>query len=223
MTDPTHPQNATLTSDRRIGYIRIDPGDTDISRQALLLDGVGHFAHLIVEQPASQAGVAIVWEKRDRLLNALAAGDVVYTASADRIAAGCRDLDQVAAQIAAAGGALVLLAEGIDTRTAAGRAALRLVRTLADAESDRASRARRAGIQRARASGRRIGRPPVSVPPNFREICKAWSEGILSGRQAAQAAGLKQTSFYTRARELGYVSPRQRKAQKTPPASDLRD
>lgn len=223
MTDPTHQQEGAPAVGRRLGYIRIDPVDTDISRQALLLDGIGQFAHLTVEQPADLAGSRVVWEKRDRLLASLTAGDVVYTASADRIAAGCRDLDHIAGQIEAAGAVLVLLEEGIDTRTAAGRAALRLVRSLARAETERLSRERSEGIQRARASGRRIGRPPIAVPPNFREICKAWSEGTLSGRQAAEAAGLRQTNFYTRAGELGYVSPRRGRRSKPPPTEDARD
>jgi len=106
-----------------------------------------------------------------------------------------------------------LLDEGIDTRSPSGRSAMRLARSLAKAESERASRDRRDGIRRARQNGRRIGRPPVAVPPHFRDICRAWSDGTLSGRKAAEAAGLRPTSFYTRAAELGYLSPSRKKTR----------
>ena len=217
-TDPEGQADHPVDSGTRIGYIRLDPGDTDISRQALLLDGIGGFDRILVEYPSESGnglGGQVVWDKRDRMLDQLRLRDVVYTASADRICSGARELAAVADRIEASGAELVLLDEGIDTRTPSGRSALRLARTLARAESERASRDRREGIRRARQKGRRIGRPPVAVPPQFRDICRAWSDGIMTGREAAEAAGLRPTSFYTRAAELGYLSPSRKKQRKS--------
>ncbi len=206
----------------RIGYIRLDSGDTDISRQALLLDGIGGFSRIFVEQ-APAPGEAPSREKRARMLEALTAGDVIYAASADRLCTGARDLAAVAKAVRSAEADLVLLEEGVDTRTPAGRSALRLAESLARAETETASRERRNGIRRARENGRRIGRPPVAVPPNFREICRAWADGRIPGRQAAEAAGLRPTSFYSKAAELGYhapARPKNRVAGPSEPAID---
>ncbi len=213
-TDPGELREHSTITGCRIGYIRLDPGDTDISRQALLLDGIGGFDRILVEYPSIPGdGITgqVVWEKRNRLLEQLTFRDVIYTASADRICSGAREFSDLADRIEAAGADLVLLDEGIDTRSPSGRSAIRLARSLAKAESERASRDRREGIRRARENGRRIGRPPVAVPTHFRDICRAWSDGNLSGKKAAEAAGLKTTSFYTRAAELGYRSPSRKK------------
>ena len=204
----------------RIGYIRLDPGDTDILRQALMLDGIGGFSRIHVERPAdSNAAVAEVrpWEKRTRMLSALEPGDVIFAASADRLCSGARDLVSVFRQIQSAGASLVLLEEGVDTRTPSGRSAFRLAESIAKAEYDSASRGRREGIQRARVNGRRIGRPPVAVPANFRDICREWSDGLTSGKKAASLAGMRSTSFYARAAELGFTAPPRKKQKKASP------
>ena len=146
------------------------------------------------------------------MLAALEPGDVIFTASADRICAGARDLVAVVHQIQEAGANLVLLEEGVDTRTPSGRSAFRLAESIAKAEYDSASRGRREGIQRARENGRRIGRPPVSVPANFRDICREWTEGRINGKQAAALAGMRTTSFYARASDLGCSPPSRKKA-----------
>jgi DNA invertase Pin-like site-specific DNA recombinase len=209
MTDPGMPANRAIYSrPARIGYIRLDPDDTDISRQALLLDGIGGFERIHVEHDAHDAPR---WEKRTRMMDALRPGDIVYTASSDRLCCGSRDLAAIAMRILSSGAELVLLEEGVDTRTPGGRAAMRLAGTLARAESQNASRSRSEGIRRARESGRRIGRPPVVVPPNFREICRDWAEGRITGREAAAAGGIRPTSFYTKAGELGYRAPPRKK------------
>lgn len=209
MTDTHSPENrAEAVRMTRIGYIRLDQGDTDISRQALLLDGIGGFERVHVERDIRDA---VRWEKRSRMLDALQPGDIVYTASADRLCTGSRELVSVVQRILDAGADLVLLEESVDTRTPGGRAALRLAGTLARAEMENASRGRSEGIRRARESGRRIGRPPVAVPPNFREICREWSEGRITGRQAAASGGLRPTSFYARAGDLGYHAPPRKK------------
>ncbi|MBN2850452.1 MAG: hypothetical protein JXK92_07300, partial [Erysipelotrichaceae bacterium] len=98
-TDPGEGMDHTATRGCRIGYIRLDPGDTDISRQALLLDGIGDFDRILVEYPAEPGngvGGQLVWDKRERLLEQLTSQDVVYTASADRICSGARELSVLA-------------------------------------------------------------------------------------------------------------------------------
>lgn len=209
MTDARFPENGEKTGRMtRIGYIRLGSEDTDISRQALLLDGIGGFERIHVERDTRDAAR---WEKRSRMLDELQPGNIVFTASSDRICTGSRELVSIVQRILEAGADLVLLEESVDTRTPGGRAALRLAGTLARAEAENASRGRREGIRRARENGRRIGRPPVAVPPNFREICRDWSEGRLTGRQAAASGGLRPTSFYARAGDLGYHAPPRKK------------
>lgn len=184
----------------RYGFMRLDGQETQISRQALQLDTIGGFDRLFVERQEK----AERWEQRGRLLSLLQSGDVVYAASADRICDSLKDFLELAEAVDQNGAALVLLEEGLDTRTSAGQKSLRLLASFRKIDFACQSRRKRVGIARARDEGRRIGRPPVSIPAGFRDLCRQWSLGEITGPEAVRRSGLKQTSFYKKAAELGY-------------------
>lgn len=184
----------------RYGFIRLDEQEPEISRQALQLDTIGGFDRLFVERHEKTGR----WEQRNRLLTGLKADDQVFTASADRICDSLRDFLQLVKTIQEKGAHLILLEDSLDTRTAAGQKSLKLLESFFRIDFKGQSRRKKAGIANARREGRRIGRPPVSIPPGFRELCKEWSQGRLSGPEAVRRSGLKQTSFYKKAAELGY-------------------
>ncbi|MDN5313920.1 MAG: hypothetical protein PWP10_2666 [Clostridiales bacterium] len=187
----------------RYGYMKLDIEESDVSRQALLLDPMGGFDRIFVEQ-ISQNGRR---EQRKRLLSMLQSGDVVYAAAADRIADNTRDFLIVADRIIRNGADLVVLQENVDTRSPSGRQAIRLLTVFAEIDYKWQSDRKKQGIKSARNQGRRIGRPPVSVPPDFRRICEEWSKGRINGSEAADISGLKKTSFYKKAAELGFKAP----------------
>ena len=55
------------------------------------------------------------------------------------------------------------------------------------------------GIAAAKARGVKFGRPAPELPEDFDAVCHAWREGELSLRQAAAAAGLNRSTFYSAA------------------------
>ena len=191
----------------RYGYIRMDSQEPEISRQALQLDTIGGFDRLFVERQGRHGR----WEQRDRLLSAIAAEDLVFTTSADRICDSLKDFMQIATSILEKGAHLILLEEGLDTRSAHGQKSLSLLQSFQRIEFNGQSRRKKAGIAAARQKGRRIGRPPVSIPPGFRDLCRDWADGRISGPEAVKRSGLKQTSFYKKAAELGYSPVNSRK------------
>lgn len=188
----------------RYAYMMLDHIEKDVSRQAMQLDTIGNFDKIFVERLSPRADKL---EQRQRLLELLAPGDVVFAAAADRFCRQTRDFLDVYARIEAAGAELVLLEEGFDSRSQAGRQSLKLLRTFAGLDFEFQSERKKQGIQAARGQGRRIGRPPVAIPAAFRDICQRWSQGQLTGREAAALAGLRSTSFYKKAAELGYKAP----------------
>jgi len=101
----------------------------------------------------------------------------------------------------------VLLEENFDTRSLAGRQSLKMLKTFARLDYLFQSERKKQGIEAARGQGRRIGRPPVAIPAQFREICQLWASGQINGREAARRAGLRSTSFYKKAAELGFKAP----------------
>ena len=202
----------------RYGYMLLDQDETDVSRQALQLDGIGGFDRIFVDRGSRAApGLSPVRQQRDMMLNLLRPDDVVFAAAADRLFDHLRDFTQVWALISQRNAHLVMLEENIDSRSNAGRQAIKALHAFARLDFNYQSKRKRAGIKAAREKGRRIGRPPVAVPPHFRDICREWAEGRLNGHQAAKKAGLKPTSFYKKAAELGFEAPGRQKKNKSMP------
>lgn len=56
------------------------------------------------------------------------------------------------------------------------------------------------GIAEARAQGVRFGKPARPLPENFEEVRRAWRDGQLSVRAAADLCGMPRSSFYHAAR-----------------------
>ncbi|MEA4889501.1 MAG: recombinase family protein [Clostridiaceae bacterium] len=192
----------------RYGYMLLDQADADVSRQAMQLDSIGGFDRIFVDRHLRENSGR---EQRDRLIALLQQGDVVYAAAADRFCDHLRDFLNCQHQIAASGADIVLLQENLDSRTNAGHQTIRVLQAFDRLDFSYQSDRKKAGIRQARADGRRIGRPPVSIPPGFREICRAWAEGKINGQEAARRSGLRSTSFYKKAAELGFQAPSRRK------------
>ncbi|NLW10924.1 MAG: recombinase family protein [Clostridiaceae bacterium] len=188
----------------RYGYMKLDVEESDVSRQALLLDPMGDFDRIFVEQSNKNSNKR---DQRKRMLSMLEPGDLVFAAAADRFADNSRDFLISADKIISSGAELVLLQENLDTRSPSGRQAMRLLTAFAEIDYKWQSDRKKQGIKQARSQGRRIGRPPVAVPPDFRRICEEWSDGKINGQEAAAKSGLRSTSFYKKAAELGFKAP----------------
>ncbi len=190
----------------RYGYMLLDRTDPDVNRQAMQLDTIGEFDRIFVDRrkDGDDSGSR---SQRSRMILQLEPGDVVYSASVDRLSDNLKDLVSVIGEMTGRKAHLAILQEGLDSRSTAGLKALRLLESVNRLEFEYQSERKKAGIRAAREQGRRIGRPPVSIPPGFRDICKAWSDGKISGVEAIRRSGLRSTSFYKKAGELGFKAP----------------
>ncbi len=61
---------------------------------------------------------------------------------------------------------------------------------------------RQKGIDEARAQGVRFGAPKRPLPENFDEVRKAWRNGQLSVKAAADLCGMPKTTFYNAVRRV---------------------
>ncbi|MGI6334566.1 MAG: hypothetical protein ACOX1A_08290 [Saccharofermentanales bacterium] len=106
--------------------------------------------------------------------------------------------------------------ENVDTRDPSGRAALRLLKSVANIDFHFQSQRKKSGIETARRRGRRIGRPPVPIPPGFRDICRQWSEGRIGGTEAMRRSGLRKYQLLQKRRvNWGFVAPSKRLRQES--------
>lgn len=187
--------------------MRLDANDPDTTRQASLLDSVGDFDKIFVDRAPNGTMHSSI-RSLAHLTKAVAAlkkGDTLYAASADRVCGQIRDFIGLVNCVREAGADFICLDIGFDTRSAASLQTIKVLRTLSDIERETMSDRKKNGIRSARKMGRRIGRPPVSLPAGFREVCRDWAEGRISGVEAIRRSNMKSTSFYKKSAELGYV------------------
>ena len=68
--------------------------------------------------------------------------------------------------------------------------------TIAEQERITIRQRQREGIDAAKAAGKRLGRPKLTYPPNWKEVYAEWRSGSITAKVAMQKTGLKRTSFY---------------------------
>src|SRR5688500_10221786 len=106
--------------------------------------------------------------------------DVVVCWRLDRLGRSLRHLVTMLEDLQHVGVAFVSLGEGIDFTTSAGRLQLHILAALAEFERERIRERVLAGLQRAKAQGKRLGRPrnhpsPIDVPGGtVRAAARAW-------------------------------------------------
>lgn len=66
------------------------------------------------------------------------------------------------------------------------------------AEQERAFNKQRQaeGIKIAKEQGKKLGKPAIQYPDNWKEIYNIWQSGSITAREAMKRTGLKPTSFY---------------------------
>lgn len=109
-------------------------------------------------------GISGAKERRPALDALLAAArrrhvDVVVCIKLDRLARSVRHMVALAAELEALGVDLVVVDQAIDTTTPAGRLLFNVLASIAEFERDLIRERVMAGLRRARAQGRRLGRP----------------------------------------------------------------
>jgi len=107
--------------------------------------------------------------------------DVLVCWRLDRLGRNLKHLITTLDELAAMGVAFTSLNEGIDTTTPAGRLQLHLLAAIAQFERDRIRERINAGLARAKAQGRRLGRPRRTPAPavvaglTIRQAAERWN------------------------------------------------
>lgn len=109
----------------------------------------------------------------------------------DRLGRNLKHLVTLLEDLQTLGVAFVSLGEGIDCTTAAGRLQLHVLAALAEFERARIAERVRAGLARVRASGKRLGRPMVSL-----DAADVLRTDHLSVRQAAASLGVSRSVLH---------------------------
>ena len=141
----------------KIGYARVSTDEQNLEAQLVALQGAG--AERIFSEKVS--GKARNRPELRRMIDQLRDGDVVMVWKLDRLARRTYDALLFVEEIDRAGGALVSLTEPFDLSVPAGRAMAQMLFVLAELERSNIVERTKAGLETARANGRKGGRPPV--------------------------------------------------------------
>jgi DNA invertase Pin-like site-specific DNA recombinase len=152
-------------------------------------------------------GVSGTREKRpalDRLLREVKARriDVVVVAAFDRFSRSVRHLVETLGLFRHLRVEFVSLREQIDTGSPLGQAVFTIIAAIAELERSLIAERVRAGLRRARAEGKRLGRPPVAVDPGRLE---STIRRNLPVREAARELRVSPSTYHrlVRARVAG--------------------
>ena len=179
----------------KIGYARVSTKNQELDLQLDALKENG--CQQIYQEKVSGA-------KRERpelqkLLDQLRADDIVVIWKLDRLARSLKDLVTLVNEIEAKGAGLQSLNDHIDTTTPHGKLTFHIFAALAEFERDIISERTKAGLEAARARGRKGGRPKgLSKKAQHTAIIaeQLYNERKLSVKEICEQLSISKNTFY---------------------------
>jgi DNA invertase Pin-like site-specific DNA recombinase len=175
-------------------YLRVSTGEQSTENQRRELEAVARqrgweVVAIYEDQGISGAKGRDRRPQLDRMLKDAVRGrfDILAAWAVDRLGRSLQDLVATLGELRAAGVDLFLHQQAIDTTTPSGRAMFGMLGVFAEFERSMIQERVRAGLARARAAGRRLGRPRVQADEEG--IRKAVADG-LSIRRTAKRFGV---------------------------------
>ncbi len=138
-----------------------------------------------------------------KMLEMARPGDVIVVWRLDRLGRSLRQLIETVNQMSERGIELKSIKENIDTTTPTGKLMFHIVGAMAEFERDIIQERTLAGLEAARARGRKGGRPKVTETMKPRNI--ALAKELYKAREKSIAEIMEQTGFKSRATFYKYV------------------
>jgi len=142
-------------------YVRVSTHEQNLDNQILPLVGycqrMGYDYTIFKEKESTRKTRPVQWDLYNRLLRKEFDGLVIY--KFDRWARSTKELIDHIERLVEKGVFIYSFTENIDLNTAMGRAMFTIISAFAQLERDIISERTKAGLARARAKGKRLGRP----------------------------------------------------------------
>ena len=186
-------------------YARVSSKDQNPDRQILEFKKLGAKSHDIFTD--KESGKTINREKYQSLKNAvLRRGDTLVIKSLDRLSRNKTDIHSELQYFKEQGIRLKV----IDLPTTmvelprnqewvfemVNNILIEVLGTIAEQERETIRKRQAEGIAAAKAQGKKLGRPALSVPKNWDEIYNEWKNGNITAKKAMELTNTKRTSFY---------------------------
>ena len=144
-----------------IAYVRVSTDDQTISAQRHTIQNRYKVSKWFSDEATSGATKAKDRSGFGDLLQYVREGDTVVVYAIDRLGRDTIDVLETVEQLKAKGAAVVSIREGFDLATPMGKAMLTMLAAMAELERSNIKSRQMAGIERARAEGRNLGREKV--------------------------------------------------------------
>ena len=191
------------------GYARVSSIDQNEERQILALRDAGVPAENIFVDKMS--GKDFNRPQYARMVRKIRKGDILYIHSIDRLGRNYEEIQnqwriltkEIGIDICVLDMPLLDTRKGRDLMgTFIADIVLQILSFVAQSERENIRKRQQEGIAAAKARGVRFGRPPIPVPEGFYELCDAWKEKKITLKQAANACGMPEGTFYGKAKKL---------------------
>jgi len=175
-----------------VGYARVSTRDQTVSLQLDALREAG--CERIFEEIASGT-------QRDRpqlaaALDYMRPGDTLVAWKLDRLARSTKQLIETVEELARRKIGFRCLTQDIDTTTAGGRLVFTIFSAIAEFEREIILERTRAGLDAARARGRRGGRPPALKPHDLKEARALLSDPEITVEKVAARLRVSPSTLY---------------------------
>ena len=185
-----------------VGYARVSTKDQSLSLQLDALQAAK--CEEIFKEVAGGANTGR--PVLDDLLSRLRTGDILVVWKLDRLGRNLKHLVELTNELLERRVDLISLNDPIDTTTPQGRLVFNIFASLAEFERDLIRERTRAGLQAARARGRKGGRP-FGLPPKAKATAIAvetlYNEGKMSIQAICDQLGISKPTLYAYLRHRG--------------------
>ncbi|WP_353614238.1 recombinase family protein [Mangrovibacter phragmitis] len=175
-----------------VGYARVSTDDQNLNLQRDALDQVG--CEQIFEDQLS--GAKAERPGLHRALQYARAGDTLVVWRMDRLSRSLKDLIEMVTLLESKGIGLKSLQEAIDTSSSSGKLIFHIFGALAEFERTLIRERTQAGLQAARARGRKGGRPKALNKDKQALAVKLYDEKKHTVNQICEMMGISKPTLY---------------------------
>ena len=165
---------------RVFAYCRVSTAEqtTDNQVQEIRTGGFALQPHRVITETVSGSQAASERPEFCRLLDRLESGDVLIVTKLDRLGRSAVDVRSTVEGLAGMGVRVHCLAlGGTDLTSAAGKLTMQVIAAVAEFELDLLRERTHAGLERARAEGKTMGRPPALTEAQRDEVMQRLRAG----------------------------------------------
>jgi putative DNA-invertase from lambdoid prophage Rac len=182
---------------RTFVYARVSTADQTTDNQVHEVEAAGFKVDpkRVIAETISGSTAAMQRPGFARLVDRLETGDVLIVTKLDRLGRNAMDVRATVEQLAREGVRIHCLAlGGVDLTSPAGKMTMAVISAVAEFERDLLIERTQAGLSRAKADGKALGRPSSLNPAQIEEVLHKRSEGVSLGT-LAKAYGVSRAAI----------------------------